>query len=149
MWLARANGAATRCRKPPELKVACRALVVLACAAFLFAASCSRPSESPDSITVEHEISPEPVVVGLATITLKLANAGGKPITGAKIAIEANMSHAGMSPLFVDALEQPPGRYQAIVKFPMAGDWILLLHITLPGGKKVERQIEVRGVRPN
>jgi hypothetical protein len=31
----------------------------------------------------------------------------------------------------------------------MAGDWVVLLHIALPGGKKLERQIDVKGVRPN
>ncbi len=59
------------------------------------------------------------------------------------------MSHAGMSPLFAEAKETEPGRYQASVQFQMAGDWVLLLHVTLPGGKKLERQIDVRGVRPN
>lgn len=110
---------------------------------------CSRRSESPDLITIEHQISPDPARVGVAAITFKLADDAGKPITGAKVAIEADMSHAGMSPVFADALEDQPGRYQASVQFQMAGDWILLLHITLPGGTKLERQIEVRGVRPN
>jgi hypothetical protein len=59
------------------------------------------------------------------------------------------MSHAGMSPLFAEAKETEPGRYQARVQFQMAGDWVLLLDVTLPGGKKLERQIDVRGVRPD
>jgi hypothetical protein len=59
------------------------------------------------------------------------------------------MSHAGMSPLFAEAKEEQPGRYQARLNFQMAGDWIILLRVTLPGGRKLERQIEVRGVRPN
>jgi hypothetical protein len=95
------------------------------------------------------EISPAPARVGVATITFKLADAGGKPITGARIAVEADMSHAGMSPVFADAKEEQPGRYQTHLQFQMAGDWVVLLHITLPGGKKLERQIEVNGVRPN
>lgn len=112
-------------------------------------AGCLRRSESPDLVKVEHEISPEPARVGVATITFKLAGKADKPITGAKIAVEADMSHAGMSPVFADAVEKQPGRYQASVKFEMAGDWILLLHITLANGKKLERQIDIRGVRPN
>jgi hypothetical protein len=31
----------------------------------------------------------------------------------------------------------------------MAGDWVILLHGTLPEGAKLERQIDVRGVRPD
>ena len=42
-----------------------------------------------------------------------------------------------------------PGRYQAHLRFEMAGDWVILLHVTLPGGEKLERLIDVRGVRPN
>jgi len=59
------------------------------------------------------------------------------------------MSHPGMSPLFAEAQETVPGRYQAHLQFQMAGDWVILLHITLPSGKKLERQIDVRGVRPD
>ena len=120
----------------------------LACAATLAIGSCSRPVGPPAFLAVEHEISPEPARVGPATIILRLADANGKPVTGARIAMEADMSHAGMSPLFSEANETEPGRYQAHLEFQMAGDWVILLHVTLPGGKKLERQIEVRGVRP-
>ena len=105
--------------------------------------------ESPDPVTVEHEISPAPARVGVETITFKLADSGGKPITGARFTVEADMSHAGMSPVFAEAKELDPGRYQTHLNLQMAGDWIVLLHVMLPGGKKLERQIEVRGVRPN
>jgi len=59
------------------------------------------------------------------------------------------MSHAGMSPIFGEAKEVEPGRYQAHLTFEMAGDWVILLHVILPGGQKLERPIDVRGVRPN
>ena len=59
------------------------------------------------------------------------------------------MSHAGMAPVFEEATETEPGRYQAALKFGMAGDWIILLHIRLPGGQTLERQFNVSGVRPN
>jgi len=70
-------------------------------------------------------------------------------LTGARIAIEAEMSHPGMAPVFGEAREIEPGRYQAHLTFAMAGDWVILLHATLPGGQKLERQIDVRGVQPN
>jgi YtkA-like len=131
------------------LEVSCRVLAGFVCVAILFMGGCSRPAEPPDLVIIEHEISPAPARVGVATITFKLADAGSRPITGARIAVEADMSHAGMSPAFAEAQEEQPGRYQAHLNFKMAGDWVILLHITLPGGKKLERQIEVKGVRPN
>jgi hypothetical protein len=122
----------------------------LVCAGTLFIASCFKPVvEAPPSVAIEHEISPQPARVGPATLTVKLADATGRSLTGAHLAIEADMSHAGMSPLFAEAKETEPGRYQAPVQFQMAGDWVILLHVTLPSGKKLERQIDVRGVRPN
>jgi hypothetical protein len=125
-------------------------LVGVVCAATLVTVGCSRPVEPrPPLVAIEHEISPQPPRVGPVTFTFKLADATGKPLTGAHIAIEADMSHAGMSPLFAEAKETEPGRYQAHLEFPMAGDWVILLHVTLPDGKKLERQIDVRGVRPN
>lgn len=121
----------------------------LACAAVLLTAGCSHRVAPPALVAVEHEISPAPARVGPATIGFKLTDAAGKPITGARIAVEADMSHAGMRTVFAEAEEESAGRYKAHVSFQMAGDWVLLLHITLPDGKKLERQIEVTGVRPN
>jgi len=57
------------------------------------------------------------------------------------------MSHAGMSPVFSEAKEIEPGRYQAQVEFSMAGDWIVSVHLTLSDGQKLERQFEIKGVR--
>ena len=59
------------------------------------------------------------------------------------------MSHPGMAPVFEEALETEPGEYQAHLKFAMAGDWVVLLHVRLPGGQALERQFNVSGVRPN
>ena len=121
----------------------------MSCAAILLIAGCSRPVEPPTSVAIEHEISPDPPRVGAETITFKLADAAARPVTGARIAMEADMSHAGMVPQFAEAKEAEPGRYQAHLTFEMAGDWVILLHVTLSGGKKLERQIDVKGVRPN
>jgi hypothetical protein len=54
-----------------------------------------------------------------------------------------------MSPVFGQVKELPAGRYQGQVDFAMAGDWILLFHITLPDGRKFDRQVNVPAVRAN
>jgi YtkA-like protein len=123
-------------------------LTGIACAASLLITGCSRPAESPPVIEIERAILPQPVRVGPATVILKLADGAGKIIPGAHIAVEADMSHPGMSPIFAEAKETEPGRYEAHLEFQMAGDWVILLHVTLPDGTKLERQIDVRGVRP-
>jgi hypothetical protein len=126
-----------------------RGLAGIVYAATLLQTGCSRPVASSALAAIEHEISPEPIRVGSAAIILKLSDATGKPVTGAHIAIETDMSHAGMRPGFAEAKEAQAGCYNAPLEFQMAGDWVILLHITLPDGTKLERQIDVRGVRPD
>jgi hypothetical protein len=130
-----------------------RGLVGLICgfvgAAALLMVGCSRPIEPQPFVSIEHEISPQPARVGPVTVTFMLSDVSGNAITGAHIEVETDMSHAGMSPGFAEAKETEMGHYQAHLEFQMAGDWVILLHVTLPDGKKLERQIDVRGVRPN
>ena len=76
-------------------------------------------------------------------ITFRLADPAAGAITGARVTTEADMSHPGMAPVFAEAKEIEPGRYQAHLSFGMAGDWVILLHIALPGGQKLERQFDV------
>jgi hypothetical protein len=110
---------------------------------------CSRSDGSLPSIKIDHNIAPLPVRAGATTIFLRVADGAAKPVTGAHIAVEADMTHPGMAPVFGEAKEIEPGRYQTTLTFQMAGDWVILLHITLSNGQKVERQFDVPGVQPN
>jgi YtkA-like len=105
-------------------------------------------SPPTDAVSIEHEVAPHPFHVGVSTIDLKLTDAAGDPITGARIHLEGLMTHPGMRPVFNEAREAGPGRYQSSLEFKMAGDWIVLLQITLPNGHKLERQFDVKGVLP-
>jgi hypothetical protein len=78
-----------------------------------------------------------------------MADAARKPVTRAAIMVEADMSHPGMSPVFAEAKETKPGSYTAPISFNMGGDWVVLLHIKLADGRKIERQMDVRSVRSN
>jgi len=98
---------------------------------------------------VEFQIEPRPVRVGLVVVSLTLADTASHPVTGAEVAVEADMSHAGMSPVFTQSKEVGPGQYQSKLSLGMAGDWVILLHGSLPNGEKLERQFDVRDVRPN
>lgn len=123
------------------------ALVGLALCACLLAPGCARPPDSEASVVVEHEVVPRPPRVGAATITLSVADAAGRPVSGAAVKLEGDMAHAGMNPVFGEATELNPGRYRSALEFTMAGDWVVLIHLTLPDGRKVERQFDVKGVR--
>lgn len=97
---------------------------------------------------VEHEISPQTPKVGSNTFSLKLTDAASaKPLSGARVRLEGNMTHAGMAPVFADAAEVEPGRYRATLELTMSGDWVVLVHAALADGRQVERQLELKGVR--
>jgi hypothetical protein len=121
--------------------------LILASVCVLLGIGCHRASKRSSGLTAEFEIKPKRV--GPVVISLTLADAAARPLTGAHIAIEADMSHAGMSPVFAEAKEVHPGRYQSQLSLGMAGDWVILLHGTLSNGEKLERQFDVRDVRPN
>lgn len=133
------GGAAARCR---------RLLAAAACVAALLAAGCGGPAETASSVRVEHEISPHPPRVGHATIDLRLSD-GAAPVTGARVTLEGNMNHAGMAPVFAGAHEVEPGRYRASLEFTMGGDWVVLVRAALGDGRRLERPLDVRGVRTN
>ena len=109
--------------------------------------ACRHKTESVPDLTLTHEVSPKPPRVGLTTITLKVADASGKPATGVDIKLEGNMSHAGMAPVFAGAKETEPGRYSSTMELSMAGDWYFVVHMTLADGRTLERQFEIKGVK--
>ena len=61
--------------------------------------------------------------------------------------LEGNMNHAGMTPVFADARETEPGKYEAALEFTMGGDWFVLVNVTLADGRKLSRKVDVRGVK--
>ncbi len=87
--------------------------------------------------------------MGPATVVVQLADAAANPVAHATIMVEADMSHPGMGPVFGTTSETAPGSYRTQIDFNMGGDWVVLLHIKLADGRKIERQIDVRGVRSN
>ena len=124
-------------------------IAAVACACALLGVACKLTEPTPD-FRFEHEISPSPPGVGRPTnVSLRLTDfLASKPVRGARIRLEANMTHAGMTPVFAEATEtEEPGSYRATLEFTMAGDWVVLFHAALPDGRKIERQWDVKGVR--
>jgi len=114
----------------------------------LILTACQRGSSGDlPEIGIELSVAPTPPAVGLATLTLTLTDAGGQPIENGTIELEGNMNHAGMTPVFSQATEVAPGRYEAPLEFTMGGDWFIIVKATLPDGRTLERQIDVPGVQ--
>jgi hypothetical protein len=124
--------------------------IAFACVAFLFGSGCRKqPIETQSAVAIEYGISPQPVRIGPAAFNVKLRGATGEPVPGARVNLEADMSHPGMAPVFAVAREGAPGQYQGSLEFAMPGDWVVLIHVTLRDGRKLERQVSVPGVATN
>ena len=119
---------------------------VLAAAAL--ATACRRAAKEAH-VDVRWTLSPPAPAIGPATLAVTLDDAAGKPVAGAKVRLEGHMTHAGMAPVFADAVEarDTPGLYAIAFTFTMEGDWILLVSVTLPDGARTGRRIDVRSVR--
>lgn len=81
-------------------------------------------------------LAPTPPVVGPNRVALTLRDGEGDPVEGASVRLEGTMTHAGMTPVFGDAVGRGEGRY--IIEdfgFTMGGDWILRVHVTLADGR--------------
>lgn len=113
----------------------------------LLAGACRATIDPAPDINLTWEIAPQPPQTGPATVTLELADKSGRPVSGAQARLEGNMSHPGMRPVFSKANEIGPGRYQGPLEFTMGGDWVVLVHLILPDGRRLERKIDVKGVK--
>lgn len=104
--------------------------------------------KASSDLVLAHEVSPQPPRVGNVMITLKPTDGSGKPVTGARIFLEGQMSHAGMNAVGVRTAELEPGTYHGVVELSMAGDWVIIAHVIAPGRAQVDRQFEIKGVLP-
>ena len=125
-----------------------RNCLIALCLCLLVLQGCRRTGEVPSDLKLTHEVSPQPPRVGQVRITLGLTDSSGKPITRAGLSLEGYMSHAGMKPVSASVVESEPGRYVSVIDLSMAGDWVFIVHIQLPGQGSVDRQFEIKGVSP-
>jgi ABC-type transport system substrate-binding protein len=110
-------------------------------------AGCGRMQQADpttqDTYAVTMVVEPSPPAVGPATITATLDDKAGQPVDGARLEVEANMSHAGMVPVLASTGESRAGIYRVPLQWTMAGDWYVDLKFTLPGGLQVARRYPI------
>ncbi|MDF1521812.1 MAG: FixH family protein [Trueperaceae bacterium] len=75
-----------------------------------------------------------PARVGPATVEVRPA-LDGAPVSGARVRVVGDMTHAGMVPVVAEAPEVGAGVYRTEgFAFDMAGDWVLSVDVTYPDG---------------
>ena len=121
-----------------------RFLLVLIAACMLCA--CGRGASELQDVTMELEVSPEPAQLGPVSITVTLQDAGGLPLEGAEVEVEASMTHAGMVPQIGQGIETSPGVYKADLEFTMGGDWFVAVRALLADGRSTAWIVDLPGV---
>ena len=120
--------------------------MVALCVGLALLQGCRRQTALATDLRLTHAVFPQPPRVGQTRISLSLRDSSGQPVSGARIELEANMSHAGMAPVLAYATEAPPGQYGGTLELSMAGDWIVVAHANLADGRKLDQQFEIKGV---
>ena len=94
------------CSRQTALRDRRGAVCLLGVVLLLLLAGCGRVQQAnpatPDSYAVTLAADPAPPVVGDGAVSVTLRDAAGRPVDNAQLAIEANMSHAGMTPVMAD-----------------------------------------------
>ena len=124
-----------------------RAAPVLVAAAVATVA-CGGTREAAPPVAVAWTLQPQPPVVGPATLEVTLRDPANAPIDRAGVQLVGHMTHPGMAPVTATALPRGGGRYAAGFSFTMRGDWVLVVSIQLPDGRRVDRRIDVSNVQP-
>lgn len=133
-------------RRGGHLRPLTRGVPILLFLLVVITAGCAKSALQRSIVMSDEQVSPRPLHTGPITVNFKLADAS-KPVTHAQVSLEGDMTHAGMAPVFGDAHELSPGQYEGQLTLSMGGDWVVLMHITLPDGKKAEEQMNLPGVQ--
>lgn len=120
-------------------------LILIACKAPADKSSSSAATTADSPVVrIETEGSPK---LGISPILVYILDKG-EGVSGAKVKLIGDMTHAGMVPVLSEALETEKGLYRADdFAFTMAGDWIISAEIELADGKKLRSDKALSVVR--
>ncbi|MBS1841682.1 MAG: FixH family protein [Acidobacteria bacterium] len=126
--------------------------LLVVCASFELS-GCARKS-APVRLVAMRCMVEGPERVGRNTITCKLTAEDkiartdeALPVEGARVTLEGNMTHPGMSPAFGEAKETLPGSYTGTLDLNMRGDWVVTVHVSMQDGARLEQEIKVQNLQ--
>lgn len=120
------------------------ALVLFLAAAVAGAACAARPA---DEVTVSWRAASAPRVGDETVADVTLRDLARRPVRGARLQLQAFMSHPGMAPVVAAAEERTDGVYRASLRFTMAGPWTVVIQGSLPDGRTLTHRVDIPDVR--
>lgn len=125
-----------------------RLLLLCVCVALaVSAAGCGRMQgaggTSQDGFAVNMTVQPAQPTVGDGALIISIRDEAGRPVEGAQLTVEGNMSHAGMKPSFGRVTGGGDGQYAVAITWTMAGDWYVDIRAMLADGRLISRRLPV------
>jgi hypothetical protein len=99
--------------------------------------------QTNDDYQVTFATEPAAPSQGDGVVVIGIKDKTGQPVDGARVAIEANMNHAGMTPEYANASTSEGGMYRLPLKWTMGGAWYVDAKITLPNGEVIGRRFPI------
>lgn len=143
-----ASGALTqRFHHAPRVRSRAFLLPALLILGLLLLGGCGRSQsavpQTQDDYQVTFTTEPTQPLIGDGTVIITVKDKAGQPVDGARLAIEANMNHAGMVPVNAEASGGQAGVYRVPLKWTMGGAWYVDVKITTTGGQAIQRRFPV------
>jgi hypothetical protein len=114
----------------------------------VLAGACAHPVTPADDVMVEWSATPSsPVVDADTVVDIALLDRARQPMVGARLRVEAHMTHPGMAPIVEAAAERGQGAYAARLRLPMAGTWILFVKGELANRRPIDQRVGEVSVR--
>lgn len=121
-----------------------RGLIALLLGAMVACGGCGTTNDVRVALVVDPAA---PTVGSDSAVRVTLRDDRARPLRGARLQVEAHMSHPGMAPLVAEASETAAGIYIARIPFSMAGEWTLVASGSLPDGRRIAAHVERTDVR--
>lgn len=99
--------------------------------------------ETKDDYQVTFATEPAAPLMGDGLVVITVKDKAGQPVDGARVWIEANMNHAGMTPENAETATSAVGVYRLPLKWTMGGAWYVDAKITLRDGTEIRRRFPV------
>jgi hypothetical protein len=113
----------------------------------LLVAGCGRSQsaqvETQDDYQITFATDPAPPDQGAGTVVVTIKDKQGQGVDAARVAIEANMNHAGMKPESAEVASGAAGEYRLPLNWTMGGAWYVDVNITLRNGEVLRRRFPV------
>jgi copper(I)-binding protein len=112
-------------------------------------AACGGSGPAVDESSLQVTLLPPAEGMAGETMTVRVLDAEGAPVTDATVSLEGNMNHAGMVPVLAEGVtDNADGSADGLYRLPftitMLGDWIISVTVERPDGVTVTRNIEMQ-----